>query len=109
MIASIEDITELRKAEKALRESEEKYRRIADNVTDVVWVTDLEMNPTYISPSVERVYGIKPDDYLKRPITQTYPQASLEKFQKTLTEEFAKEQDPEAEKNRIFQLLSLPI
>ncbi|MDZ7777040.1 MAG: PAS domain S-box protein [Bacteroidales bacterium] len=98
------DITEIKQAERSLRQSEEKYRRIADNVSDVVWMTDLEMNPTYISPSVERVLGIKPDEYLKLPITQTYPPASLEKFQKTLTEEFAKEQDPKAEKNRIFQL-----
>ena len=50
-----QDITEKKLAEEKLRESEEKYHRIADNVTDVVWVTDLEMNPIYVSPSVERV------------------------------------------------------
>ncbi|MDA3816633.1 MAG: PAS domain S-box protein, partial [Prolixibacteraceae bacterium] len=98
------DITDRKQTEEALRASEEKYRRIADNVTDVVWITDLEMNPTYISPSVERVFGVKPEDYLKLPITKTYPPASLEKLQKKLAEEFAKEQDQDADKNRIFQL-----
>ncbi|MDZ7796025.1 MAG: PAS domain S-box protein [Candidatus Marinimicrobia bacterium] len=103
-IQQVSTVVKKQKAEKRLLESEEKYRRIADNVTDVIWVTDLEMNPTYISPSVERVFGVKPEEYLKLPISKTYPPASLEKFQKTLTEEFAKEQDPKADKNRIFQL-----
>ena len=101
---TIQDITESKRKEIQLKESEEKYHRIAENVTDVVWVTDLKMNPTYISPSVEKVFGVKPEDYLKQPITQTYPTASLEKLQKRLKEEFAKEQDPKADKNRIFQL-----
>jgi len=95
---------ELQQAKQRAEENEEKYRRIADNVTDVVWITDLEMNPTYISPSVERVYGITPEEYLKHPITRTYPPASIEKFKQTLAEQFAKEQDPKADKNRTFQL-----
>ena len=95
---------ELFHAKQIAEESEEKYRRIAENVTDVVWITDLKMNPTYISPSVERVLGIKPEEYLKLPVTKTYPPASLEKLQKRLTEEFAKEQDPTSDKDRVFQL-----
>src|SRR6056297_2980588 len=95
---------ELQQAKQRAEENEEKYRRIADNVTDVVWITDLEMNPTYISPSVERVYGITPEEYLKRPLNQTYPPASIEKLKQTLAEQFAKEQDPEADKNRTFKL-----
>ncbi|MGM0376665.1 MAG: PAS domain S-box protein, partial [Bacteroidota bacterium] len=104
MARLIGEIIERKIAEKALQESEEKYRRIAENVTDVVWITDLEMNPVYISPSVERVLGVKQADYLKKPISQTYPPASLDKFQKVLTEQLAKEEDPEADKNRVFTL-----
>jgi PAS domain S-box-containing protein len=101
---AFQDITERKTVEEALRASEEKYRRIADNVTDVVWVIDLEMNPTYISPSVERVFGLKPQDYLQLPLSQTYPPASLEKIQKKLAEEFAKEQDPQVAQDRVFHL-----
>ncbi|MGM0432337.1 MAG: PAS domain S-box protein [Spirochaetota bacterium] len=98
------NITQQKQAQLALKESNDKYRRIADNVTDVVWVTDLDMNTTYISPSVERVVGIKPEDYLQLPITKTYPPQSLKKFKETLTAEFEKEKDPESDKNRVFQL-----
>jgi PAS domain S-box-containing protein len=98
------NITQLKQTELALRESEEKFRRIADNVTDVVWVTDLDMKPTYISPSVERVLGISPQEYLQRPLTDTYPSESIERFTQVLADEFEKEKDPESDKNRIFEL-----
>jgi len=104
LLARLRAFIRLKKSEKALEITELKYRQIADNVTDVVWITDLELKPTYISPSVKRVYGIKPEDYLKLPLSQTYPPASFIKFRETLADEFSKEQDPDADKNRIFQL-----
>lgn len=104
LLARLRSYIRIKRTEKKLEIAEEKYRHIAENVTDVVWITDLEMTPTYISPSVERVFGLKPEEYLKLPLTKAYPTASLEKFKKTLTEEFAKEQDPDVDKNRIIQL-----
>ncbi|MDA3835204.1 MAG: PAS domain S-box protein, partial [Spirochaetales bacterium] len=104
--AIIIDVTEkLLADEQQIRKSEDKYRRLAENVTDVVWVTDLDMNPTYVSPSVERFFGIKPEEFLQLPLTKTYPPASIDKFKKTLTEEFAKERDPESDRNRISELV----
>ena len=103
-IQQISNFVKKQKAEEQLKESEEKYRHITDNVTDVIWVTDLEMNLTYVSPSIERVFGVKPDEFLKFPISKIYPPAVLEKFQKKLAEEFAKEQDPKTDIERVFKL-----
>lgn len=57
MVVGINDITDRKRAEDAVRESERKMRILADNMTDVVWSVDAGLRYTYISPSVERLRG----------------------------------------------------
>ena len=52
------DITDRKKTEEALRNSEEKYRLITDNINDLVWCMDLNLNSTFTSPSIVKVLGI---------------------------------------------------
>lgn len=51
------DITERKAAEKALRDSEQKYRTMAESISDIVWTMDLASHFTYVSPSVEHILG----------------------------------------------------
>lgn len=94
------DITERRRTEKKLAESEKLYRRLAENVTDIVWTVDLNLNLTYISPSVERITGFTREEYMTRPLANNYTPDSLKKLNTLLNDEMIKEQDPECDLNR---------
>jgi PAS domain S-box-containing protein len=54
----IRDISQRRRSEEALRESEERFRQLAENIREVFWMTDPVKNRMiYISPGYEQIWG----------------------------------------------------
>ncbi|MCB5175121.1 PAS domain-containing protein [Microvirga lenta] len=67
---TLTDIDDRRRAEEALRESEERFRQFAENSSAVLWVLDVEtMRLEYLSPSFQQVWGepldVVPRDFAK--------------------------------------------
>ena len=60
IIGVLTDITERKQAEDRLRESEEKFRLITENVGDLVAMLDAEGRRLYNSPSYHRIFGASP-------------------------------------------------
>jgi len=64
-IVNMHDITARKRSEELIRQSEAKYRLLADNMKDYVWLMDLNLKINYISPSVERLMGYSLEDFKK--------------------------------------------
>jgi len=58
-----------KQAEEDLKDSENKYRLSFENVTDVIYTIDTDLNISSVSPSVERVLGYKPQDFIGQPVS----------------------------------------
>ncbi|MBV5314017.1 MAG: PAS domain-containing sensor histidine kinase [Prolixibacteraceae bacterium] len=69
---TIHNITSLRTREKALSQTEDKYKKIFENVQDVFYQTDLNGNITAISPSIERYSKYIHSDIIGKPIDNFY-------------------------------------
>jgi diguanylate cyclase (GGDEF)-like protein/PAS domain S-box-containing protein len=56
--ATARDISESKQAEAALRESEERFRQVAENIEEVFWLVDCATwRVLFVSPAFERVWG----------------------------------------------------
>lgn len=86
------EITERKIAEEELKQSEERYRTITENIKDVVWILDVEAEKfKYISPSVYRQRGFTVEEILEQPLSDalTAPEKyKLEEFTKDRVREF---------------------
>jgi PAS domain S-box-containing protein len=63
-ISVIQDITDRMQTEMALRESEEKFRTMAEQMSDVLFVTDHQGALTYLSPAAEAMFGYRAEEMI---------------------------------------------
>ena len=68
IVGVITDITERNQAARALRESQERYRFLAENSADIIWRLDAEYRFIYASPADERTRGFHYTEVLGQPV-----------------------------------------
>ncbi|HSQ05402.1 MAG TPA: diguanylate cyclase, partial [Burkholderiales bacterium] len=67
-ISVIQDISDKKRVEIALRESEEKFSQLSRNIPQVFWISDAALKETiYMSPACEEMLGLSLDDLKKSP------------------------------------------
>ncbi len=83
------EIEERRRSGKALRQSEAKYRLLAESINDVIFTLDMDMNYTYVSQSVQLLQGWRPDELIGTNVCDALPPHSMELATQTLLSRLA--------------------
>ena len=71
------DISERIKAEEEMKESGERYRLLADHMTDLVWLMDMDFKVTYQSPLSEKLRGFTSVELINLPLEKNMAPESL--------------------------------
>ena len=87
-LSSGQDITEQKQAEQALRESEEKFRRLVSSSPEGIWVTDKRDITTFVNPALENMLGYTQQDLCGHPVTNFLDTSSVSKFRSISQERF---------------------
>jgi two-component system, cell cycle sensor histidine kinase and response regulator CckA len=87
--------------QEALRASESRYRMLAENMNDTVWLSDMSLQTLYISPSVTRLWGFTSDEMKVLPEENVIAPESASRLRKAIAEWIApdrngQENTPEA-------------
>ena len=112
LIVTFNDITERklaemanRQAEENLRQSEARYRLLAEHMKDTVWLMDMDLRTIYISPSVEKLRGYTMEELHQLTLDRQVASASFQLAKKAFSEELSKAAaDPAYNINRTLEL-----
>jgi PAS domain S-box-containing protein len=76
------DITEMRKTQDALRESDHKYRELVENLNDTIYSADLRGMITYSSPPIKSLIGYNHTEVIGRSFTEFIHSEDLPRIEK---------------------------
>lgn len=77
-------MSDLEAANQQLQKLEERYRLTFHHVTDVIYTIDSDLRVSSVSPSVEKIWGYKPEDIVGRSVSDWVHMVSPESFQRVV-------------------------
>lgn len=89
---------------KALRRIRDRYRLLADNISDVIFTMDMDLNFTYISPSVKRLLGYSEEEVAELNVREVLSTSGLEIAMKRQMDELVIEKMEEKDLHRTVSL-----
>jgi PAS domain S-box-containing protein len=101
---SFRDITDRRRAEEALRDSEEKFRFLAEKMADIIWTVNRNFQTTYVSPSIEKILGFTPEERKRQTLEEMITPGSLNKVQMMFLEELRRDEAGNADPDRLVTI-----
>jgi PAS domain S-box-containing protein len=69
-VAVFDNITDRKMAEAALKESEERYRRIVESANEGIWSMDAAHRTTFVNPAMTSMLGYAPEEMIGIPVEQ---------------------------------------
>ena len=76
-IESIRDITDRKRAEDALRESGERYRRIVETSLEGIWIVDAGFRITFTNTRMAQMLGYPPEEIGGQPVSAFIPPGEI--------------------------------
>jgi two-component system, cell cycle sensor histidine kinase and response regulator CckA len=93
-LAMFTDVTARRQAEKALRESEARYRRIVETANEGIWFTGTGWRTVYVNPVMAEMLGYSVEEVASRPLSDFLFEDDREPVLRELGERRAEVRDP---------------
>jgi PAS domain S-box-containing protein len=84
-LSILNDITDRRRAEEALRENQQKFQALVETTNDFIWEMNLNGVYTYCSPQIEKLWGLKPQEMLGKTPFEMLPPDEKEQSAKLFT------------------------
>ncbi|SDT93833.1 bifunctional diguanylate cyclase/phosphodiesterase [Halopseudomonas salegens] len=89
VIGVVRDVTQQTRDNERLEASEQRYRLLAENITDVIWSTDPHFQLDYISPSVVHQLGYQPEQLIREGFVSVVADERYRLFMADLLRELA--------------------
>jgi len=103
ILAIVRDITERKNSEEAIRESEDRYRTLAESARDFIYIIDKELKVQYVNAFAAYWIGEEPESIIDKPLKDIFPAIMYERMAGGLTKVMETGEHFSVEDRMIFQ------